>query len=91
MQCMKILVDEEAIKSLGKLYTAFQYQALHHCAVHQMFQNKPPIYLILVLILKHSCQKKIKVAKTADYKAINKTAQSHKLVIDHHQNDNENY
>ena len=84
MQCMKMLVDEEAMDSSGKVYTADHYQALHHCAMHPMFQNKSSIYLTLVLVLKHSCQKKIKVAKTADYMAINKTA-----TIDHHQNDDD--
>ena len=54
MQCMKMLVDEEAMDSPGKVYTAFQYQALHHCAMHQMFQNKSSIYLTLVLVMKHS-------------------------------------
>ena len=50
MQCMKMLVDEEGIVSPGKLYTAFQYQALHHCASPLMFQNKLSTYLTLVLI-----------------------------------------
>ena len=51
MRCMKMLVDEEAMDSPGKVYTAFWYQALHHCATLQMFQNKSSIYPSVILVI----------------------------------------